>query len=231
MCGRFSLSVSEQKLQQQLPFLEGNQQLRPSYNIAPTQHAYVITNDQVNRLQYLTWGLVPFWSKDGKNTGRLINARSEGIESKPSFRIPIRKRRCLVIADSFYEWKKVGKQKIPYRILPKTEDLLVMAGIWDVWDQKEYPVKSFSIITTAANADVAAVHDRMPVLLSNTQQQLDWLEEQSIEEVLKQLYTPEEGYLKMYRVSSDVNSPRNNHEQLHLEQPEQRDLFSSLNDL
>lgn len=229
MCGRFSLAVSEQKIQQQLPFVEANQQIRTSYNIAPTQHAYVITNDQPNRLQYLTWGLVPFWSKDGKNTGRLINARSEGIESKPSFRVPIRKRRCLVIADSFYEWKKSGKQKIPYRILPKNKELLIMAGIWDLWDQKEYPVKSFSIITTPANADVEKIHDRMPVLLPSTEEQLNWLEEQSIEDILEQLYPPAEDYLAMYRVSDEVNSPRNNHENLHREAPEHLDLFSHLN--
>ena len=100
MCGRFSLATSKEKIQSEIPFVETANNLRLSYNIAPTQHANIVTNDSPERLQYVTWGLIPYWSKDGKNEGKLINARSEGIETKPSFRIPIRKRRCLILADS-----------------------------------------------------------------------------------------------------------------------------------
>jgi putative SOS response-associated peptidase YedK len=226
MCGRFSLVAAEQKIQAELPFVDTGSSIRTSYNIAPTQHAYVVTNEPPFRLQYLTWGLVPFWSKDGKNSGKLINARSEGIVSKPSFRIPIRKRRCLVLADSFYEWRKEGSKKIPYRILPKNNHLLVMAGIWDIWDREGYPVKSFSIITTSPNREVAPLHNRMPVLLTNLEEQQGWLEDQPIEDVLGYLHPPPDQFLHIYRVSTELNSPKNNSPSLHEEIPENLDLFS-----
>lgn len=225
MCGRFSLATSKEKLQRQLPFVETSETLRVSYNIAPTQHAYVVTNDQPNRLQYITWGLVPHWSNDGKNTGRLINARREGIETKPSFRIPIRKRRCLVPADSFYEWKKEGVQKVPYRIFPKDGSLMLFAGVWDIWYKGDYGLKTFSIITTPPNDEVSTIHNRMPVILTNEEQRQIWLESDDLGEVLSQLQTPPDGILDMYRVSTLVNSPGNNSPQLHYEVPEPPTLF------
>jgi len=119
MCGRFSFSTSKEKIQQQFGDIEVGTNLRMNFNVAPTQHTYIVTNDSPNRLQYVTWGLIPHWSNDGKNTGKLINARAEGIATKPSFRLPIRKRRCWVLADSFYEWRKGADAKIPYRLLLK----------------------------------------------------------------------------------------------------------------
>jgi len=226
MCGRFSLAVSERKIQQELPFVDPGSNIRKSYNIAPTQHSYVVTDDQPSHMQYITWGLIPYWSEDGKNTGKLINARAEGIESKASFRVPIRKRRCLVLADSFYEWRTVDRQKIPYRILPKNGSLLVLAGIWDLWDKSGYPVKSFSIITTTPNREVSSLHNRMPVILPTLDERLKWLENIEIEEVLALLRPPSDGFLRVYRVTDDVNSPANNVPELHKELPENLDLFS-----
>jgi putative SOS response-associated peptidase YedK len=227
MCGRFSLAVSEDTIHQELPFVEVGGALRPNYNVAPTQHAYVITDEEPARLQYLTWGLVPSWSEEGHNTGRLINARAEGIETRPSFRMPIRKRRCLVLADSFYEWRTDGRNKIPYRILPRDGSLLVMAGIWDQWDRAgAYPLRSFSIITTDGNDDMAGLHNRMPVLLTNNEQRLRWLQELSIEGVLAFFGPQANKYLKSYRVSDAVNSTQNNSPELHKEVPEFLDLFS-----
>ena len=225
MCGRFSLATSKEKLQQQLPFVEIAEPLRVSYNIAPTQHAYVVTNDQPSRLQYITWGLVPHWSNDGKNTGRLINARREGIETKPSFRIPIRKRRCLVPADSFYEWKREGAKKIPYRILMKDGSLLLLAGVWDVWYNGDYGLKTFSIITTPPNFEVAGIHSRMPVIFHTAEQQRTWLEASDLSEILGMLQTPPDGLLEMFRVSELVNSVGNNSPDLHYEVPEPPTLF------
>ncbi len=225
MCGRFSLATSKEKLQQQLPFVEIPETLRINYNIAPTQHAYILTNDQPERLQYVGWGLVPHWSNDGKNTGRLINARKEGIETKSSFRIPVRKRRCLIPADSFYEWRKEGVKKVPYRILLKNGDLMLFAGIWDIWYNGDYGLKTFSIITTDANADVAAIHNRMPMILTSEAEQKQWLETEDLDEALNLLQTPPEGLIKMYRVSEQVNSVINNSPDLHLEVPEPPSLF------
>lgn len=226
MCGRFSLAVSESKIQEELPFVDPGSNIRWSYNIAPTQHAYVVTNDQPDRLQYITWGLIPYWSEEGKNTGKLINARAEGIESKPSFRVPIRKRRCLVLADSFYEWRTIDHKKIPYRILPKDGKLLIMAGIWDMWDKDGYPIKSFSIITTSPNKEVSTLHNRMPVLLTNQKECRKWLESIEMEEVLEFLHPPKDGLFKVYRVSDELNSPKYNLPELHQEIPENLDLFS-----
>ena len=225
MCGRFSFATSKEKIVKELGPVETGNNLRFSFNIAPTQHAYVITNDAPNRLQYLTWGLIPYWSKEGKNSGKLINARREGIASKPSFRVPVRKRRCLVLADSFYEWRREGGKKVPYRILLKNDSLLVMAGIWDVWYNGDYGVKSFSIITTDPNKEIAAIHNRMPVLLPTATLQKSWLEETDLYNILELLQTPEDDILKLYRVSERVNTVQNNSIDLHEEVPEPPTLF------
>lgn len=225
MCGRFSFSTSKEKLQQQFGEIDTGTNLRINFNVAPTQHSYVITNDSPNRLQYITWGLIPHWSNDGKNTGKLINARMEGIATKPSFRLPIRKRRCWVLADSFYEWRKEGDKKIPYRILLKNGEVMVMAGIWDVWYKGDYAVKSFSIITAPPNKEVAPLHDRMPVILHNKDLQHRWLEDLDIDEVLPLLNTPPDDILNLYRVSDKVNSVINNSPELHEPVPEPPTLF------
>jgi putative SOS response-associated peptidase YedK len=225
MCGRFSFSTSKEKIQQQLGDVEIGSNLRINFNVAPTQHSYVITNESPNRLQYFTWGLIPHWSNDGKNTGKLINARMEGIATKPSFRLPIRKRRCWVLADSFYEWRKEGTQKIPYRILPKNGELLVMAGIWDVWYKGDYAVKSFSIITCPANKEVAPLHDRMPVMFTTKDERERWLQDMEVENVLELMHTPPNDILNIYRVSEKVNSVKNNSPELHEQVPEPPTLF------
>ncbi len=215
MCGRFSFVASKEKIEKQLGGIEVENNLRTSFNIAPTQHAYVVTNDSPKRLQYLVWGLIPHWSRDGSNSGKLINARKEGILTKPSFRLPIRNRRCLVLADSFYEWRRVGTQKIPYRITLKSEEILLMAGIWDVWYKGDYAIKSFSIITTPPNLEVSGVHNRMPVIFTDRLRQKQWLEEEDISQVVDLLQTPEDGLFRIDRVSEKVNSIANNSPELH----------------
>ncbi|GJM31751.1 MAG: DUF159 family protein [Saprospiraceae bacterium] len=226
MCGRFSFVASKEKIQQQMgENLDVGANLRINFNVAPTQHAYVITNDKPDILQYITWGLIPYWSKDGKNAGKLINARREGIESKPSFRVPLRKRRCLILADSFYEWRKEGTQKIPYRIFMKNGDLLVMAGIWDAWYKDDYAVKSFSIITTPPNQEITPIHNRMPVLFTDKESYEQWLADNTLEEVLGMLNTPSDGILDLYRVSEKVNSVRNNSPELHQKIADPPSLF------
>ncbi len=225
MCGRFSFSAAKEKIQAQLGDIDTGVNLRENYNIAPTQHAYVLTNDAPARLQYITWGLIPHWSNDGVNTGKLINARSEGIAVKPSFRLPIRKRRCLVLADSFYEWRTVGNQKIPFRIFLRNGDLLLLGGIWDVWYHGDYAVKSFSIITTEPNHDMAAIHNRMPLVFPSRALQEKWLSDIEIEEVLSMLHPPEDGLLGMYQVSELVNSVKNNGPELQKPVPGTPTLF------
>ena len=136
MCGRYSFAPKPKQREALEDMLDLPEALQLSFNLAPTQPAYVIANDQPDTLQRMEWGLVPHWSKDGKNSGALINARAESLLEKPSFREAFRTRRCLVPADSFYEWKTLpGRQKAPYRIHSTDGQLLFMAGIWDIWTQ------------------------------------------------------------------------------------------------
>jgi putative SOS response-associated peptidase YedK len=172
-------------------------------------------NETPNELQHLIWGLVPYWSRDIKSGARLINARRESIASKPSFRIPVRQKRCLVLADSFYEWRRSGGQKVPYRIQPINKGILVMAGIWDEWHDANKRLRTFSIITTDPNKEMSDIHNRMPVLLLNSEDQQAWLSDQPLENTLDMLQTPPDGVLEYYRVSQMVNAVRNNSPQLH----------------
>ncbi len=225
MCGRYSFASSREKLLQQLGPLETGEQLLLNYNVAPTQRAYIITNKDPQLLQYFHWGLIPYWANDIKQGGRTINARVEGIVSKPSFRVPIRKKRCLVIADSFYEWRTEGKMKFPYRILPADGSLLVMAGIWDEWNKEVFPYFSFSIITVPANSFMSQVHDRMPAMLTNKDDYQMWLSDIPLDTVLALLQPAPESYLQMYRISNLVNAVKNNSLDLHTEIPGQTSLF------
>lgn len=226
MCGRFSFVASKEKIQQEFgQQIDTGINLRINYNVAPTQHAYVITNDKPDTLQYLTWGLIPHWSNDGQNAGKLINARMEGIESKPSFRVPIRQKRCIVLADSFYEWRQEGTHKTPYRISMHNGNLLAMAGIWDVWYHGDYAVKSFSIITCPPNHEVSSLHNRMPVLLINQQERHQWLSNLKLEEALTMLHPAPDDTLDVYRVSDKVNSVHNNGPELHQRLAEPPTLF------
>ena len=226
MCGRFSFAVTAKKMEETFgEELHINNDLKISYNIAPTQDSYVITNAQPDLLQLYKWGLIPYWAKDTSGAARMINARMEGIENKPSFRTPIRKRRCLVVVDSFYEWKRSSSQKIPYRIRMKEDKLMVMAGIWDSWTDGKNIIKSFSIITTEPNEEMASVHNRMPVILENKELWNLWLKDQPVENILQLMKTPTNDILDIYRVSTEVNSVRNNAPHLHKEVPETPTLF------
>lgn len=225
MCGRYSFVPTKKQQDEQLQLLELPATLHLSFNIAPTQQAYVIANDQPQVLQQMNWGLVPYWSRDGANSGKLINARAEGLLEKPSFRVPALRRHCLVPADSFYEWRTLpGKRKIPYRILLKNDRLLFMAGIWDEWRGAGGVRRTFSIITTAPNAEVSALHDRMPVLLLDPVEQQRWLNTGDPEETLALLQPPPNDILELYRVSERLNTPGNDGPELHEPVAEEGDL-------
>ena len=224
MCGRFSLVLSKEKIETSLS-IKMSQDIQPSFNIAPTQLSYVITNENPTRLQLLHWGLLPHWSNDGKLSGKLINARTESISSKPSFRMPIRQKRCLVLADSFYEWKYYGQKKVPYRITMRNDDLMVMAGIWDIWQQGSLSIKSFSILTTLPNKEMELVHNRMPVIFSDKASQDKWLSDIPLDEVLSMPQVLQDKSLRIYRVSEKLNSVHYNDSELHHEVLEPPTLF------
>ncbi|MEO0775871.1 MAG: SOS response-associated peptidase [Bacteroidota bacterium] len=224
MCGRFSLATSRRDIKEQLGVDHPNP-LELRFNIAPTQAAYVITNEAPRQLQQLNWGLVPHWSKEGKNAGKLINARSETIATKASFRQPIRQRRCLVLADSFYEWRGSAGQKIPHRILRKDRGLFTFAGIWDRWTDGQHRMDTFSIITTEANEEVRPLHHRMPVMLLEPAARRRWLTDLPLEAHLAQLHPPSPGHLEYYRVSTQLNSVANDSATLHQKVVEPPTLF------
>ncbi|MEM0994412.1 MAG: SOS response-associated peptidase, partial [Bacteroidota bacterium] len=207
--------TSIKKIEEQFGQIRIVNPLPDNYNVAPTQKAYVITNSAPDQIESFHWGLLPFWSKEGKLSGRLINARSEGIAAKPSFRLPIRKRRCLVLADSFYEWKTINGQKIPYRILLPNDDLLVFAGIWEIWGKGQDRIPTFSIITIAPNKEMSEVHNRMPAVLLTEAEQQAWLADQELSEILPLLQTLPDDTLHLYRVSTKVNGVRNSGKALH----------------
>ncbi|MFN0214781.1 MAG: SOS response-associated peptidase [Saprospiraceae bacterium] len=226
MCGRYSFAPKPKQRKALENIVEVPTELAPRFNIAPTQSAYVIANDLPTRLQQMEWGLVPHWSTDGKNSGKLINARAEGIAEKPSFRDPIQTKRCLVPADSFYEWRKVsGGRKIPYRIFLENEDLLFLAGIWDEWKQAGEIKRTFSIITTTPNREMSDLHNRMPVLLPDAKTQRLWLSPLPLDKVLSLLHPPKDGFLSRYRVSENLNKAGIEGPELQVPVPEELTLF------
>jgi len=212
MCGRFSLTKQEADIESRFNARFYSNDLVRRYNVAPSQLALVMTSEKPEELQLFKWGLVPSWSKDPAIGNRMINAKSETVFEKPSFKNLIRRKRCLVVSDGFYEWKTINsKTKIPYRFCLKNEDLFTFAGIWDSWPDKQTGeiLNSFSILTTDANQLVEPIHDRMPVIIKREDEN-KYLDENLDETTLKQMFLPfppEE--MKAYPVSPLLNSPKN----------------------
>ena len=220
MCGRFTLIAVGEIERRFLLAGSGMEIIRESfaesgmerYNIAPTQDVLTITNDgEASAAQFMRWGLVPSWAKDISVGSRMINARAETLAERPSFRVAFRRRRCLVIADSFYEWKRDGRKRTPMRISLESGELFAFAGLWESWTGPEgRPILSCTIITTAANEFVAPIHDRMPVILSQDTEPM-WLDPDVQDtDALSELLTPyPSDLMSAYEVSGVVNSSAN----------------------
>ena len=212
MCGRFSLTKEEAEIEKRFQAKFYTNDLVKRYNVAPSQLSLVMTDAQPEKLQLFKWGLIPSWAKDKSIGYKMINARSETVFEKPSFKKLIQQRRCLVIADGFYEWQPLdGKKKQPFRIGLKSWDLFAFAGLWDEWSDKETGeiVQTFTILTTAANSLVAPIHDRMPVILEPKEENLWLTKGLSTEEILGLLSPFPESEMVVYPVSEQVNSPAN----------------------
>ena len=166
MCGRFVITSAPEALRRLLAYKE-QPNFPPRYNIAPTQPIPVVRLEQGERhFALVRWGLIPSWVKDPKQFALLINARLEGLVEKPSFRVAMKRRRCLIPADGFYEWKKEGKTKQPYFIRAKSREPFAFAGLWETWtDRDGGEIETAAIVTCAANETLAPVHDRMPVIV------------------------------------------------------------------
>ncbi len=171
MCGRFAF-YSPSEATAALFGVPGSLLVEPRYNIAPTQYLAAIRNDdgESRELVMLRWGLVPFWAKDPSIGNRMINARAETAAEKPAYRAAYRRRRCLVLADGFYEWHTEESVKTPYYISLKNGGPFALAGLWEHWQSKETDeaLQTVTLMTTGANAFMATLHHRMPVILEPT---------------------------------------------------------------
>jgi putative SOS response-associated peptidase YedK len=168
MCGRFTLTASREVLRDLFPLFD-IPDVTPSYNVAPTQTVLAVrvpAGRDKPELAALKWGLVPGWADDPAIGNRLINARAETVAEKPAFRSAFRQRRCLVLADGFYEWQKVGRQKQPYLFRLQGGAPFAFAGLWEHWERDGRAIDSCTVRTTSANELVKPLHERMPVILA-----------------------------------------------------------------
>jgi putative SOS response-associated peptidase YedK len=213
MCGRLTVTTPTEQLARAIGLTTVRSGLsRPRYNLAPTQDVPAVVNDGQRALELLRWGLVPVWAKDLAIGNKLINARSETAAEKPSFRTALKKRRCLVVVDGFYEWRQTAQPKLPFLIRRRDGRPLTLAGLWEEWTSRETGevVRSCTLLTTGPNGLMAPLHDRMPVLLEPETHAL-WLSSEPQEPaVLQPLLVPcRDDVLELRPVSRLVNSPRN----------------------
>ena len=214
MCGRFTLSANPEGIAEafgikQIP------DLKPTYNVAPTQNVLAVLNEEKThqrKFEKLRWGLIPFWAKDLTIGAKLINARSETVAEKPAFRYAFKQRRCLIVADGFYEWQKKKDQKQPFYFELQNKHPFAFAGLWDRWESPEgEKINTCTILTTTANKLLQPIHHRMPLILKQPDYDL-WLDPQiQAPDLLQHLlssYPSEE--MSAYQVSSFVNNPKHN---------------------
>lgn len=213
MCGRFTLTANPESITKEFAISsQFHSEYQARFNIAPSQPILSVVSDGARRRAgYLKWGLIPFWAKDEKIGYKLINARAETLHEKVSFKQAYKKRRCLILADGFYEWKRVGAKKQPVRITLKDHGLFAMAGLWEKWRSPEgKDIYSCTIITTKPNELMENIHDRMPAILTKEAEAI-WLD-RNIEDpyVLQHVFQPYDAKgMTSYEVSTLVNSPNN----------------------
>jgi putative SOS response-associated peptidase YedK len=213
MCGRFVLYSNLEEIKEAFGIQQVRWEPEPSYNIAPTQDvAVVVRREAGNSLEKMHWGLIPFWAKDPKIGSRMINARSETLSEKASFKRPFKDQRCLVIADGFYEWAKTDHGKVPNFIRSKSQRPLGLAGLYDVWKSPQgEAITSCTIVTTQPNEFMQPIHNRMPLIL-HASDEATWLDPTTpdIDEWLSALAPYPSQDMEAYEVSRSVNSPQNN---------------------
>jgi len=211
MCGRYTIVTKVEAIEKdfnaqfKLPYA-------PVYNAVPSMQLPIICSDDPQAIVPARWGLIPFWAKDEKIAFKTINARTEDIISKPSFRKPIRSQRCLVLANCYFEWKKEGDQKVPHLIYVQNQRLFAMAGVWDEWLSKETGelIRSFSILTVSATERLHPLHHRMPVILKKSARNR-WLSGNlALSQVTAMFEQYSQEKMNAFPVSTLVNSPTNN---------------------
>ena len=211
MCGRYTLIADLGDLAQRFEFDGSDFSYDTGYNIAPTESVLTVRNLDGREGALMKWGLIPFWAKDPKIGARMFNARAETVAEKPAFRNALKKRRCLVLADGYYEWQKTPVGNRPFRIVMRSGESFAFAGLWETWrDPQGNVVPSCTIITTAANDFLAPIHDRMPVILPREMEE-QWLDPGLDDPAsLTGILTPyPDEALDAYGVSTLVNNARN----------------------
>jgi putative SOS response-associated peptidase YedK len=211
MCGRYTMFTEAEALEERFHAQLAPEVAGPTYNAAPSQAQLAILNDHPQSIVRAAWGFVPGWADGRRDVKPLINARAETAATKPFFRTAFKSHRCLVLADGFYEWRRVKGGKVPYRIALKTEEPFAFAGIWStIHDANGQAHPTFAILTTDANALVAQIHTRMPVILRPEDEER-WLgKEVSVEAALELLRPFPADLMTAYEVSAKVNSPAYN---------------------
>lgn len=215
MCGRSSLTKTEKEIEIRFNATFYSDELErynplPNYNIAPTHMCPIVTGDDRSHIQLYRWGLIPFWAKDIKVGYRMINARIETIKEKNTYKNAFSRRRCLVPLDGFYEWKKEGTEKQPYRIQTLDQEIFCMAGMWESWKSPEGElIYSFTIITTPPNEFMSSIHDRMPAILPKELEEV-WIDPglptKDLFGILEHRYPSEK--MTAYKVSKKVGNVR-----------------------
>ncbi len=208
MCGRYSFAIEDELIRERFGVTVRSAIYKARYNCAPAQDLAVISNESPGELKFFRWGLIPFWARDKSIGYKMINAKAETIREKNSFKNAFRNRRCLVLSDGFFEWKK-EKVKTPYRITLKDYSPFAMAGIWEKWGSPDGEIiHSFSIITTSPNSLMEKIHDRMPVILL-PEDEKKWLTDPGEETLVSLLKPYPADLLTAFPVSTLVNSPKN----------------------
>ena len=211
MCGRYSLVADLGELAKRFDFDGDWLTFESAYNIAPTQDVLTVVGGETRRGGFMRWGLVPWWAKDLSIGSRMINARAETVAERPAFRDALRHRRCLVLADGFYEWRRTGGAKRPMRVVMRTGEPFAFAGLWSTWkDPDGNRIPSCAIITTTTNDLLASVHDRMPVVLPRDMEEF-WLDTAVDDpDLLASALAPlPDDAMEFYEVSELVNSAAN----------------------
>jgi len=213
MCGRKTLTRDVQSIIEEMAIEEWQDAdlYTPSFNIAPTQSTPIMIDHMGRHVKPMKWGLIPNWAKDESIGSKLINARSETLLQKPSFQNLVSQKRCVVITDGYYEWKKASRKSIPYYIHHPDNIILPMAGLWDTWENPlGKKIFSYTVITTTPTPTIKDIHHRMPVILK-LEDINPWLQvhHTSISDAMS-LLIPYPDELKFFEVSSLVNSPKNN---------------------
>ena len=211
MCGRYSLIADIGELAGRFEFDVDWLTFESAYNIAPTQEVLTVVGGESRRGGFMRWGLIPQWAKNASIGSRMINARAETVAEKPAYRDALRRRRCLVLADGFYEWQRTGGAKRPMRIVMQSGEPFAFAGLWSMWrDPDGNRISSCAIITAAANELLKPIHDRMPVILPRELEEL-WLD-RSIDDpgALSSVLNPyPDEEMEAFEVSTLVNSAAN----------------------